>query len=41
MRCLETIRMAPFTRVNLHQIFLSDHFKALVLFTNLHFSSIS
>jgi len=27
------------TQVHLHQIFLSNYFNGLVLFTNLHFSS--
>jgi len=36
MSCLETIYMAWSANVNL-QFFLSDHFKGLMLFTNLHF----
>ena len=39
MPCLKTICVASFTDVNLH--FLSDDFKGLMLFTNLHFSSTS
>jgi len=40
MPCLETICMTSFADANLHQTFLSDQFKDLMLFTNLHFSSI-
>jgi len=32
--------MASFADVSLHQTFLSDRFKGLMVFTNLHFSSI-
>jgi len=38
--CVENICMASFTDVSVHNNFLSDHFKSLMLFTNLHFASI-
>jgi len=41
MPCLETICMDSFADVSLHQIILFDHFKGLMLFANLHFSSIT
>jgi len=31
MLCLETICMASFANVSFHQVFLSDHFKGLML----------
>jgi len=39
MPCLETICIAFCNVVHLHLTFLSDRFKYLMLFTNLHFSS--
>jgi len=40
MPSLEIICMASFADVSLYQTFLTDRFKGLMVFTNLHFSSI-
>ena len=37
MPCLETTCMVSFVDVSLHQIFLSDNLKVLILLTNLDF----